>query len=186
LKFDDLDLLQFMPVFMREDLTAQGFAYAIRRQMPKVVEAIEYIKVYAYIDNLDDIILDELAWQFNVPEYQSDMDITAKRALLKNCLKTHKERGTPAAVEKVVEDIFGDGYMEEWFQYGGDPYHFRIVTSNPSVNTDQANLFLSIIKNVQRGTTVMDTVIVEMAAQLTPYYATALQIGEYYTFEQVV
>ena len=187
MKLDDgLNLLEFLPVFMREDVTAQGFAYAVQNQLNKVIVNVAEAQIYANIDRLSNSILDELAWQFNIPEYASNLDITAKRLLVKNCFRTHKQRGTAGAVARVVSDIFGNGYVEEWFEYGGEEYHFRVVTSNQSVTGEQAEIFADAVNKVKRASTIMDTVIVDMSAQMTVYYACAVQIGDFYTVEQVV
>lgn len=31
--------------------------------------------------------------------------------------------GTPAAVNRIIETIFETGYIEEWYEYDGDPHH---------------------------------------------------------------
>ncbi len=186
MKLNDLDLLEFLPAFMQDDITACGFAYAVQRQLDKVVSQIDYSQIYARINKLSETILDELAWQFNIPEYSSTLDVTTKRLLIKKCFKTHKQRGTAEAVEQVISDIFGDGYVEEWFEYGGDKYHFRVVTSNQSVTGDQAEMFVDAVNKVKRGSTVMDTVIVDISAELSAYYGSILQVGDFYTVEQVV
>ncbi len=171
---------------MQDDITACGFAYAVQRQLDKVISQIDYSQIYARINKLSETILDELAWQFNIPEYSSSLDITTKRLLIKKCFKTHKQRGTAEAVEQVISDIFGDGYVEEWFEYGGDKYHFRVVTSNQSVTGDQAALFVDAVNKVKRLSTVLEQVIVEMAAELPVFYGNVLHIGDVYTVEQVV
>lgn len=186
MKLNELNLLEFLPGFMKVDLTAQGFAYAVQRQLNKAILAAANAQIYANINSLRGNILDELAYQFNIPEYSSTLDIETKRLLVKKCFQTHKERGTAGAVTNVISDIFGDGYVEEWFEYGGDKYHFRVVTSNQSVTGDQAALFVDAVNKVKRGSTVMDSVIVDMSAQLEAFYACAVQIGEFYTTEQVV
>ncbi|MFQ9474035.1 MAG: phage tail protein [Oscillospiraceae bacterium] len=33
--------------------------------------------------------------------------------------------GTPAAVNRIIETIFETGYIEEWYEYDGEPHHFR-------------------------------------------------------------
>lgn len=186
MKLDDLDLLKFLPAFMQEDTTARGFVYAVQRQLDKVILQIAEAQIYARIDYLNETILDELAWQFNIPEYCSSLSIGTKRLLVKNCFQTHKQRGTADAVEQVISDIFGDGYVEEWFEYDGVPYHFRVVTSNLSVTGDQADLFVDAVNKVKRGSTMMDTVIVDISAQLSAYYGSAIQIGDFHIIEQVV
>ena len=117
MKITELDILEFLPQYMRQDKTAQGMAYAINKVLKDIASQIVLCNIYGRIEQLDSALLDELAWQFNVTEYIPTLDITARRAIIKNCINTHRQRGTVAAVEKVISDVFGNGYVEEWFNY---------------------------------------------------------------------
>ena len=119
MKLSELDLMEFLPAWMRTDENAEALAYAIEQQLRQVISQIGALSIYTSIDTQGDTILDELGWQFNIPEYDSSLPIDTKRKLVKSAILTHKQRGTVAAVERVVSDIFGDGWVEEWFQYGG-------------------------------------------------------------------
>ncbi len=45
-------------------------------------------------------------------------------------MAVHTFRGTPYAVEQVIQTYFGDGEVSEWFEYGGQPGMFKVVTTN--------------------------------------------------------
>ena len=115
MKLSELDLMEFLPAWMRTDETAEAFAYAVERQLKRVITQISALTVYTSIDTQSEAILDELAWQFNIPEYDSALPISTKRKLVRTAILTHKQRGTVAAVERVVTDIFGDGIRRGTF-----------------------------------------------------------------------
>lgn len=51
--------------------------------------------------------------------------LKTKRALIQGSLLFYTQMGTPAAVNRIIETIFETGYIEEWYEYDGDPHHFR-------------------------------------------------------------
>ncbi len=186
MNLENIDLLKLQTKYMQEDTTTQGFCAALTPQLKLAAGMIKNSLILARINELPESILDELAYELHVEWYDAAADIGVKRELIKNSDKVHIYMGTPYAIEQVVQDYFGDGYVEEWFQYEGHPYHFRVVTSNPSVTGDQAELFFKAVEKVKRRSTVMDNVIVDLSAQLTASYACAVQIGDFYITEQVV
>lgn len=83
--------------------------------------------IYPDIDSLPEALLDILAKDFKVDWYRYDYSIRAKRALIKDAIFVHKHMGTVAAVEKALTDVWPPSSVEEWFEYGGDPYFFRVI-----------------------------------------------------------
>jgi len=184
---NNVDLLKLQTLFMQKDLTTQALCAALNPQFKIISNDIGKCLILSNVNNLSSELLDELAYELHVDWYDSSANIDVKRALIKNSDKVHMYLGTPYAIEQVVWDYFGDGYVEEWYQYsGGLPYHFRVVTSNPSVSGSLAELFSLTIDKVKRKSTIMDVVIVDMSAQLTAYYACVLLVGDFYSTEQVV
>ncbi len=186
MNLENIDLLKLQTKYMQEDISTQGFCAALTPQLRTVASMIKNSLILARINQLPEDILDELAYELHVEWYDAAADISVKRELIKNSDKVHMYMGTPYAIEQVVQDYFGDGYVEEWFQYEGDPYHFRVITSNPSVTSDLADRFTKAIETVKRKSTILDQVIVEMAAELPMIYGFVLHTGDVYTVEQVV
>ena len=56
-----------------------------------------------------------------------------QRALLKNSIKLHKYSGTKYALLMILQVLGIDGEVYEWFDYGGEPYYFKL-----SIDTDKA------------------------------------------------
>lgn len=167
MRLTDVDLLRLLPNFMRDDANARAFAYAVQSQIVKVSLAIEHARIYSRIDSLSDEVLDELAWQFNIVEYRSDYDISVKRELIKGCMELHHKRGTVSAVEEVVQKVFEDAIVEEWFDYGGAPYHFRIRTSNTSATDDMVQEIAKIVKQTQSVRSHLEEVVIEIIQSMT-------------------
>ena len=47
--------------------------------------------------------------------------------MVKNSVKVHKKMGTKYAVETALGSLWPQSEIEEWFDYGGEPHHFRAV-----------------------------------------------------------
>ena len=169
MKLTDVDLLRLLPLFMRDDRNAQAFAYAVQSQIVSVSLAIEHARIYSRIDSLEEGVLDELAWQFNVVEYSNDYDISLKRELIKGCMSLHYRRGTVASVEDVVRKIFGNAEVEEWFEYGGLPYHFKVHTSNVEATDEMVQELARIVKETQNVRSYLEEVIIEIVQSMNLY-----------------
>ncbi len=81
------------------------------------------------------------------------MTIKQKRDSVKKSIIWHKHKGTVGMVEDYVNILFGGAKVYEWFNYSGEPYHFKIdlVTADiPNMNSLQRIIeALFIIKNTR-------------------------------------
>lgn len=170
--------MRFLPEWMRDDTTAQGLAYAVQNQLSAAASEISLVALYPRIATMGESLLDEIAWGLNIPEYRSEYDIDIKRRLVQTAIQTHRVRGTVAAVEKVVADIFGDGWVEEWFDYDGDPYHFRIHTSNIGAVNADAEAFDHAVVSTKNLRSVLEEIVIEAATQMRLYAAGVLHVRD--------
>ncbi len=184
--FSNIDLLKLQTKTMQNDLAVQGFSAALNTQIKQLASEVINALTYSRIDNLSEAVLDILAWQFNVDWYDANSDLATKRQAINDALLIHQLRGTPAAVQKVVEIYFGDGAVEEWFNYGGQPFHFQVTTNNPEATNEKAALFTKAVQSVQRLSTVFDGVLITDVEIMSLNYAGIAQMGEFLTVEQVV
>ena len=82
-------------------------------------------------------------------------------------------------MENVINTYFGEGYMEEWFQYGGEPGRFRIYSTNPTLNESKFTEFLTILSKVKRASSQLDGVFISLTGQMTLRSGAALhEIGK--------
>lgn len=176
MRLRDVDLLRLLPQFMSDDRNARAFAYAVQSQIIAVSRSIEHAQIYARIESLSEEVLDELAWQFNIVEYRVDYSLAIKRRIVKGCMAMHYLRGTVAAVETVVQNVFGTASVEEWFEYGGEPYHFKVRTSNPNASDEMLADLERVIKETQNVRSYLEAAIVELMESMNLYYGFKLII----------
>ncbi|HEX9063206.1 MAG TPA: phage tail protein I [Clostridia bacterium] len=182
---NDLDLLQLQSQHMQRDVNTQGFCGAITQVVKYICSVIKNCQILSRVDELPEEILDVLAYELHVDWYDNSLPIESKRTIIKNSDKVHMRAGTPDAVENVVAAWFGDGKVEEWFEYGGQPGMFRVITSNISITGDMAANFTRILNSVKRESAHLEEIRVTVADNLPMYFAGVVNIGEFLEIRQV-
>ncbi|NEZ43210.1 phage tail protein I [Paenibacillus alvei] len=176
-------LIDLIPPNLHEDENVRAAAAAIDAELQHVTEILPDVAILHNIDKLDEQLVDELAYQFHVDFYDSELPIEQKRELVKNSLAWHKRKGTPSAVAELISTIFGDGRIEEWYEYEGSPGHFQVITNNPEVTQERAQEFYRAINSVKRLSAKLEKVILGQTEDLPLYYAGVLHMGEKMTVE---
>lgn len=134
----DSDFLQTFPPALKQDEKMLALGKLIAEELHVTANEAEQNIIYTNIDTLSETWLDVLAYDLHVDWYNYDYPIEAKRAILKDSVKVHQKLGTKKAVEMALGGIHPQSEIEEWFNYGGQPYRFRIVldTTNSRVGAD--------------------------------------------------
>lgn len=166
MKLKDIEFIRLMPQFMRDDGAVQGLSSAIDKIIPQVVEPIMRLSTWDCIDQLSEAELDELAWELNILWYDTGADIGVKRELVKNSDFVYSRLGTKAAVENVINTYFGEGYIEEWFEYDGSPGHFKVYSSNPTLTQDRIVEFLNLLGKVKRASAKLDEIVITLSGEM--------------------
>lgn len=139
-----ISLLDILPSSILQDETVKNSAAAIDWELKKVSELIKEVLLISRIDELPENVIDLLAYQWHVDFYDSGLNVEQKRRLVKTSIAVHKIKGTKEAVEKVVAAVFYNAVVKEWFEYGGEPYYFKISVSSADIVTDDKLTMLRI------------------------------------------
>lgn len=151
-------VLAALPEVLRSDVPTQGLASAIAAELEEAACKTNLATIYANIESLDEPLLDILAKDFKVDWWRGDASVGEKRQTLKDSPYVHRHLGTKAAVERAISDFLGTGVLQEWWEYGGKPYHFRIHDGNNAAIQAHVSEFLSVLRVVQRGSAVLDKI----------------------------
>ena len=166
----DAKITDALPQIIAKEPWAQAIAYAVNRQMAQLMKYANGVMVSASIDNMPSAVLDILAAELRLPHYNQSLDAKTKRELVKGGLTYWAKTGTVASIEDILSDIFGDAEIEEWFDYGGEPGYFRILTGNPNVTGETLEQFRQTAQNVKRLSAWLDGVLVDMAIPNSDIY----------------
>jgi len=147
------NLLRTLPDVLRNDENMLALASSIADILSARKSEIDSLRIYTRIDELPEDLLDILAYDFKVDWYGYDYGIEAKRSLIKNSFNVHRHLGTCGAVEKALSDIYPGSEVEEWFEYGGDPFYFRILldvtNQRVAITHDEIIRTLNIYKSLR-------------------------------------
>lgn len=122
-------------------------------------------------------IVDYLARQYHVDFYQADLSLDAKRKLVKNSIIWHRHKGTKWAVEQVVSTVFEHpAHVEEWFEYGGDPYKFKITASGFE-NIQQLVSAIKTVKILDRISTASMSMLIQTMQVLIAMLALLIRLA---------
>ncbi|QGR00086.1 phage tail protein I [Paenibacillus psychroresistens] len=180
-----VSLLGILPPSLTSDPQVQAAAQAIDAELQIVSGKIKDLDLLYSIDQLDDVWLDELAWALHVDFYDKTLLIEQKRALINNSDRWHRRKGTPSAVEELLETMFGDGTVVEWYDFGGDPYTFRVTTVNSAATDEDAQQFLDAINSVKNVRSRLESIQICVSDDLNLYFGNVIYIGDFITAKQV-
>lgn len=138
LELKDNALQHILPSSISGDATVKEIVQAISGRLAQLGEQAELVLILPRLKKLSEEIVDELAWQYHVDFYDVAADITKKRELVRKAIARHRYKGTPAAVEEVCSAAFDTAEVVEWYEYGGEPYHFRVRMVQESIPDETA------------------------------------------------
>lgn len=120
------NLLHTLPDVLKEDKKLLALATIVADLLAARPEEIDKVRIYPQIENLPESLLDILAYDFKVDWYGYNYSLSVKRAQIKDSFSVHRILGTRGSVERALNDLYPGTEVEEWFDYGGSPYHFRV------------------------------------------------------------
>ena len=72
-------------------------------------------------------ILPWLAWALSVDDWSDSWPEQIRRNVIKASVEVHRKKGTIGALKKALQAFnYENVKVEEWFEYGADPYFFRV------------------------------------------------------------
>jgi len=72
-------------------------------------------------------ILPWLAWALSVDDWSDSWSEQIRRNVIKASVEVHRKKGTIGALKKALQAFnYENVKVEEWFEYGADPYFFRV------------------------------------------------------------
>ena len=149
----DFDISKLFPKFILADKNGYAMARAIEAGLRYFLDRCQQgIDCVQNPDKMPEWRLDEMAGEYNLMyDYAADIDI--KRQWIKDAIQFYSLYGTPEGVVKYLKAAFDTVNLEEWWQYGGDPFHFRVtVTGEWSEKNDEwGKRAINSVKNARSG-----------------------------------
>ena len=172
---------QILPYNLAGQTRTQALAYAVGRQVDKLLAMADRMVIWADLDRVPEPLLDYLAAELRTPAYSADYPVETRRTLVRQSLLFYAAMGTPGAVDQLIRAIFSTGQMEEWFEYGGEPHHFRATIGAAGVTIGPAELdaFRRVLSSVKRLSSWLDSIATVTPMESRPVRVAAAPCGSY-------
>lgn len=152
----DAGLAGQLPESMERLAKVQAFSYAVMQGGRRVIDLMQSSQVVMAPELLDIGIVDALAAEENSPYYDSSAGEAIRRQTYADTTINYIQAGTKAAVQRLVDTVFGSGLVEEWQEYSSDPFNFRItLQSGPT--TDMVAEMDKILPRVKNERSILET-----------------------------
>lgn len=157
---NNVESINLIPFFMREDNSIKGLCKAIDYIFYEVMKSVRRASIFN-LEYMDEVDLDYIASAENVFWYDSSDDRNTKIDVLLNYKKIYRLLGTVYAVEQLLSDLVSSEVrVEEWFNYNGEPFSFKIVTSE-QLTESTLKYFYERIKKVKNVRSMLDSIVSE-------------------------
>ena len=148
-KLQDASLYEILPFNIKnENIEIQALSYAVQQSLSMLCKFSNGVRVMAVIDDMSENIIDNLAVELNLPCFHPESSLNIKRALVKDAFIWHTIAGTASAIRRYFTTISQDTDIQEWFDYGGDPYHFRIIATVPENQEVTENTLIDMAQQI--------------------------------------
>lgn len=147
----DIHIEKWLPKFILRDKNGYALAKAIEAGLNAMNTAVqEGVQNLLNVDCMPEWALDEKAWEYSIV-YDNSAPVAMKRSWVKEAFGAHALYGTVAGIIKYLEPYFDNVRVEEWWEYGADPFHFRVILANERTaeNDAWAHKAINQVKNVR-------------------------------------
>jgi P2-related tail formation protein len=176
-------LLELLPPNLRGDPDIVAASSATDGAFREMVDSITKVLTIADIDHASSDIVDALAVEMRTDFYDQTLPLENRRKLVKNAYLYKFFKGTPYIVQLIISDAFVDTMMHEWFEYDGEPYHFKIITDD-DLHDKAASVIeaVNVAKNVRSW---FDGIYTTNKVQFTEYQGFATRVATKYTVGRI-
>lgn len=165
------------------DPSALALIAAVDAVFPDLAADADNAVLLGRVAELPARICDLLAVELEITPYRQGYTLTQKRNLVATAWMVHRRKGTADGVLQVIEALLTDGYaLEEWYDYGGAPYHYRITGSNVAVD---AATILPALRRTRRMSALFDGFAIGQATDRALYLGAVahITVTQNYTIE---
>lgn len=174
----NVSLADVLPSNMANDPHEQALCAAFDAMAAVVANAIPSVLVLANVGNQPAAVTDLLAIEQQTPYYNQALALNIRQALVAGGGKLNSIKGTKAAVEQAVQEAFGSGTVQEWFEYGGNPFCFKVLVNDFPDSDTQVTEIERAIAATQNARSHLDALVIVATTDLASgYMAATLSIG---------
>lgn len=156
-KLEQASYISIFPENLKKYKNLTAFSKNIEKTFKTyIVSKIQNLALFYNLEIQEDKVLDEIAWFFNIDKYRIDLDREIKIKLIKSAYWVHSKKGTKTAVISQLKNLNYEIKIEEWFEYGGRPFTFRLITGNESKDKNWLKNVLSLIEEYKNVRSILE------------------------------
>jgi phage tail P2-like protein len=174
----NFNLLSLVPPSLQSDPQVIAACGALQGEIQAVSVAVDQIMIISKLSQQPSEVIDNLAWQWSTDFYDDSLPLATRIALVQNSLKWHMIKGTPAVVQEMVSTVLSNGVVTEWFQYAGQPYHFRVQTDEIISTQAIYNQLAAVIAATQNIRSWLDCILINRQWSGAVYIGGAIYRGQ--------
>jgi len=180
INLSEVNILDILPQSLSNDKDVAALAIAVDVELKKINSDILKTNIFGALECLPDRILDELGWQEHIDFYSTELPRDIKIKLIKNSAQAHKYKGTAWAIEQSIQDIYGNSRLEEWFEYGGEPYSFKVLVEleKEGISEEKQILIEKVINTYKNSRSFLEEVKIVLNGRCKTHGNSVLATGE--------
>lgn len=177
---ENIDLLSLQTTQMKQDPTTIAMCTALTPKFQRLARDVKSVLIYSRINDLDDAAVDELAYQMHADFYNTSLPLEVKQQVVKNSLRWHRIKGTPAAVEEAAKIVFGRSWVTEWHEYGGNPYMFKVnvEATNRGASPQDLILLEQLINAYKNKRSWLELIKIYLTTNGSIFFGSCITSGE--------
>lgn len=148
----DLRYVDLVPKFIRRDRNGYALAKAISWAVEQFCADIEKADAFLTDPNrMPEWALDEYAYNYGLKWYDKTASIEVKRQWVKDAEYMRYCIGTKEAVRHLMLSLYKYCSIDEWFEYDGKPFEFRVGISGDTSENQEiwAMQTVGVVKNLR-------------------------------------
>lgn len=143
-----------------------------------IISQLPKLAIYENLEQQSDEVLSELAYQYSIDNWKETLSREIKIKLIKNAYWAHAKKGTKVAITENLKKLNYPLEVQEWYEYKGKPFTFKITTNNLNTNTNWIDELVYILEKYKNCRSILDTVEIETDREKVKY-----RIGEFKCIE---
>ena len=175
----DTDYQLFFPENLKKYKNLKSLSLELERQLKrKIISKVPKLAIFKNLELQPDEVLSELAYQYMIDNWQENLDREVKINLIKNAYWSHSKKGTKKIIEDNLEKLGYPITLHEWFEYGGNPYTFKVTINHVNSDPNWIDKLLEIINECKNCRSIIDTADIEIDRKISTIKFATFQTKE--------
>lgn len=156
--YENANYNEIFPENLKKYKNLKKIAKNIEETLKKyIVPDISNLAFFYNLELENDNLLDELAWIFSIDGYTSNLPRDIKIKLIKSAYFNHSKKGTKNAIISQLKTLGYYVKLEEWFEYNGKPFTYRLVTEIEVGQDRTLKNILELIESYKNVRSILDS-----------------------------